>query len=764
MTVTGRTPERSALSDLPRQLLELVLVGLLVGLAYSPLAEAGWVGEDWQTLEAAAELAGLGPESSLLMREPLALYRVPGTDARPLAALSISISTRLFGDGGHLDPRQAGLLRLENLILLLLAAFGARRLIRRGLQQWTGTEQASAAGRAAFLLLVVHPIAVSSVAHVGARGELLALALATGACALFLRGRQRGEPGRMLLALLATFLASASSRHVWFLPLALAGLEYTSTRRHRPRRMRLRTSLTTLVVFGAVVVLEEIGRGAVVGFPATVWGALTEGQAAAAGEAWTMQAGVPPVDVVVMCAEKLGLLLLPVNTEGIVAVLGYGIAAMFLVLALHPAFVAARSAPRLWGRILIWWLLVVLLALLPEAKTRVVPSELTRVDVLLTATLLMAVGLGIASTALSGLHRTLLPTVLGVLYAGLAHAAAKPWPDAGARLEELRSELTASARSHPGAHLVVVDLPRTVRGLVAFEPALGSLLAPVFDFENRLTGTQEPVSVRSVGLDGFFALLRQPEASRLRREGWVLLLPRRLVSASEDSGYLGLRLPPPAEASARSFWRSEGRSPAGTSFDPLLSRTVRVKAKPGTTPETEPRVRWLPRSELFESHERRGAWIAGGDGPAACFYLGRDLTWLLGEHVSSLWFLAPLTSITSCEVTSEPEAIVPAGPPRIEGGSWVFDLAGWDRPRALGGEGYWLMGVFDLSTWNYLELSAVLQSDTRLEVPTAANEIEQFLSNSTGPFAWSLEWRVAGVTLARIEERMTVAELPTPIR
>jgi hypothetical protein len=664
-------------------------------------------------------------------------------------------------------------MRAENLVLLILAAFGARRLVRRGLQQWTGAEPAAAAGRAAFLLLLVHPIAVSSVAHVGARGELLALALATGACALFLGGRQKGEPGRVMLALVATLFASASSRHVWFLPLALAGLEYSSTRRHRPRRMRLRTALTTLVVFGGVVVLEELGRAALVGLPATVLapavglpgaGSSLASGVAGGGDVLAAQAGRAPLDMVIVCAEKLGLLLLPVNTQGMIGVLGYGIAALFLIFALHPAFVAARSAPRLWGRILLGWLLVVLLALLPEARTRVVPSALMRADVLLSATLLMAIGFGIASTALSGLRRHLLPIILGLLYAVLGNAAARPWLESGERVEELRRELLTVSRDHPGAELAVVDLPRTVRGLAAFGPALESLLDPVFQVHPAAGATVESVSVRSVSLDGLFALLRQPEATRLRNEGWVLVLPARLLSMQEPEGYVNLRLPTAASAASRSFWRTDGRSPAGTGFDPLLSRAIRVKARPGTQPDTEPVVRWRPRSERFEGHEKRGTWVEGPEGLVATFYLGRDLVWLLGEYVSSLWFLPPLTSITSCEVEREAQSVELASPVRVEGDRWVFDLGRWERPRALGGEGYWILGMLDLWSWRYFELSGLLRPAGTIEVPTAGSEVEMFIGDSPGPFAWSLEWRVTGVTLARAEGRFALEDVPTADR
>jgi hypothetical protein len=729
--------------------LPFVLYGLLLVLAaYAPLVTARLVGDDWATLaRATSGLASESPSSPAPAGESR-------TDLdRPFASFSLELSARVLAPKGGWSSSDAWRLRAENLLWLLLAGLGVHRFVRRGLQPWTGSEQANAAGRAAALLFAVHPLAVSSVARLASRGDLLALAAATWACTAFLTGRQLHKHAPVLLALFLTALAVASSPRAWFLPCVLAGLEYTSARRHRPRLQRARTSLTTLVVFGALVPLERaldsliVGAGATASAPGFL-GLETPVDWAAIGAAY---------------AEKVGMLLLPVNTEGIVGALGYALAAAFLALALQPAFVAARSAPRLWGRILLGWLLSVLVCQIPDAAARVAPSELARAHFLLVPALLVAIGLGIASTALSGIRRVLVPALLALPYAVLARANALPWVEAGERVHELQRDIVNAARDYPGATIAVVDLPPNVRGLDAFAPALAWLLAPVY-LRGELTGLEGPTAVRSIGLDGLFMLLRQSEASELRANGLVLLLPARLTGGTSEVGHVWWRLSSAEGGDGRWFWRKESNSPAGMLLDPLVSRSVRVKSVPGTEPAREPLVRWIARSSRFSAGERAGTWIEGEDGPIACFDLGRDLGWLLGERVSSMWFPGVLVSITSAEVMAEPPPIGLAGMPQVDGPAWRFDLRGWARPRSLGGEGYWIFGLLDLESWRYVELPALGHDPEGLVVPDASATMQELARESPGRIAWTLEWRVAGVTLARASGRTELSDPPAPSR
>ena len=147
------------------------------------------MGEDFQVLDDASRIAW--PAENGEERGGLGeLLRVHGQDERPLAALSLVLTSRLWTEGGEWTPRAVFSLRLENLALLLLAAVGISRFLRRMLEPWSGREQARAASHAARVLVALHPLAAAAVASASARGDLLGAALAAFAANMFLRGRQ----------------------------------------------------------------------------------------------------------------------------------------------------------------------------------------------------------------------------------------------------------------------------------------------------------------------------------------------------------------------------------------------------------------------------------------------------------------------------------------------------------------------------------------------------------------------------------------------
>ena len=162
----------------------------LAAFAYGPLKGAGPVGEDFQVLDDVSRIAwpaeGEGPGLS-------GLLEVHGQDERPLAALSLIIASRVWTDGGAWTPGAVFSLRLENLLLLLLAAIGISRFLRRMLEPWSGREQARAVSHAARVLVALHPLAAGAVASASARGDLLGAALAAFAANMFLRGRQESS-------------------------------------------------------------------------------------------------------------------------------------------------------------------------------------------------------------------------------------------------------------------------------------------------------------------------------------------------------------------------------------------------------------------------------------------------------------------------------------------------------------------------------------------------------------------------------------------
>ena len=83
-----------------------------------------------------------------------------------------------------------GLLAL--IVLLVIAAFGVRTVVIRGLRPWTGEDHARAAGAASGAFLMVHPLLVPVVAHLPARGDAVGLAASAWSVSLLLKGRQWG--------------------------------------------------------------------------------------------------------------------------------------------------------------------------------------------------------------------------------------------------------------------------------------------------------------------------------------------------------------------------------------------------------------------------------------------------------------------------------------------------------------------------------------------------------------------------------------------
>ncbi|MEZ6019339.1 MAG: hypothetical protein R3F17_04320 [Planctomycetota bacterium] len=326
------------MSQRPRQFAILLLVMALALYVYAPLLPAGLFGGDFSALAAVAGWSGTWPE----------WFRVPETDGRPLAALSLYASQWLWAaKGGSVEPvwSEGGvmILRLENIALLLVASFGLRAVLRQALQPFLGAEQARSAGVTAGLFLFLHPLGVSTVARVAERGELIAAAAGALAMSAFLRARQGRTPRAMGVAIALALVAAFAGRIAYLLPPLAGLLEFLSARRHRAVGRRLRTAGVIAAACFALVSIEWLVRTRYA--PATLGPQLTS---------------LPQLDGIALALEKLGVLLLPVDTYGIGKV-GYALAVIALLLALHPGFVAARSAPRLWGRILLGWAISLIL-------------------------------------------------------------------------------------------------------------------------------------------------------------------------------------------------------------------------------------------------------------------------------------------------------------------------------------------------------------------------------------------------------------------
>ncbi|MDA1264476.1 MAG: hypothetical protein O2816_05280, partial [Planctomycetota bacterium] len=596
----------------------LAIVVALVAYAYGPLLGSGFLGDDLTVLTSLEANAAEGARG---------WYLVEGTGGRPGASLSLHASRALWAAGGVWTGDEALALRFENLVLLFLAAWGLVGFLRRSLEPWAGSDVSRAAGNAGGAFVLLHPVAVASVARLSERGDLLVLALGSWCGWAFLAGRQDRRKELVALAWFLAVLAGLCSPLAFFLPFLMAAGEYQSARRLRPRLARLRTTATTLGVFLFAVGLEAAPRAL-----------LSHGA--------RDLIALPSLAAPHLWLERLGVLLMPGNVHGLGASAPL-LAALATLIALHPALVAARSAPRLWGRVMLGWSIAMLVAVVPVAGERVTLDGLAGAHVLFPAGVIMAIGLGTSSAALSGWRRTCVPILVGGLFSILGRAQSVPHVRAAEAVANLREDLLAGARQRRWAdNLILLDLPAHTAGLDAIGPRPQVLLTPILPPRRRLGDVQ--VSV--VDWRSFEVWSRRPEFSAVRNTGTAVVIEARVLEP-EAQRRRTLPLLTVGEELERATWVGEGRSTAGAVFDPVRARFLTVTALSDTDTSQPPVMRW--KADLPDTGaQRRGVWIAGEGAPVALFDLERCPTWLLGGRVRSVWTTGALTSITAAELTT----------------------------------------------------------------------------------------------------------------
>jgi hypothetical protein len=707
-----------------RRALVVVLALALLVYVYAPLLGAGPFGGDFELLASLGE-GGLA-----------ALFDARGLEARPLAVLSLRVSRALWSDGGSWLGPELAILRLENLVLLVVACYGLRALLVRALGPWIPADQARAVGAAAAVIFLLHPLCVATVARAAGRGELLAAALGAWALATFLRGRQEREHERVLFGFALAGLAGLAGSVALYLPLLMTGMEYLSARRHHARNLRAQTAATTLAV--ALVVVTGLEWSMRLAFAPAGARALID--------------VVPHPGAVAVAAEKLGVLLLPVDMVGIGAT-GYGVGTAGLLLALHPGFVAARSAPRLWGRFLFGWGLSLLAVGLATAANRVDPTTLAGAQHIFPATAVMAVGLGLSATAISGARRSAVPALLAVAFALLGRGHALPFAEAAEAADTLRAELAlaAEARGWRGAYLVL-EPPRRVAGVDALEGGLPLLLTPTFVPAARGVLPPGGLWVAGTSRAGFGAWVAEPEFTARRSDGLTVLAPPGELGAPPGARAV-VDVPAPEATRGHTMWRGEGRSPGGLTLEPLTARALEVTALPGAGVTSAPVLRWSGPGAAVGNEELIGVWLADEDGEVAVFDLEGSLAWLLGERVISIWFPGSLAQIADARVLTEPVALAGAPRPRAAGDDWLVDLHGTPPPDGGHERGEWVLSLLDLATLQYEERRVRQPGAGRLRAVGLAARATELLADGGGPLAWALERRLDGVTLARTRGR-----------
>jgi hypothetical protein len=654
----------------------------------------------------------------------------------PLARWSLALTGHLWAHAGRWTAAAARAIRIENLLLLLGTAALLRLTLRRALSPWAGADGARAAAGACALFVVCHPLGVPAVAAAGARGDLLAACLGTAAAALFLRGRQEKRLPEMAAAGAAALLAGHASALALLLPPLLFVLELFSARRHRPLHVRLRTAATTLIVFGACVSAEAL-TGPFLGSAALLQRTLAAISATFASQ------GVE--GIARSLAARLGAIAMPVTTsasltDGVPFL--YLLSGALLLVALQPALVAARSAPRLWG-----WLAAlagtgILCATLLGSST----SPIGEAVLFFPGVWIACAGLAVASTALSGLRRVLVPAALTALFIVLARQAAGPIEAAGAELGVLQASLDSARSQHAeAATYLAVDLFPAAAG--EREPSAASLLLDpsISPHGNR----EHAVAVRGISRDALLALSRQPEFAEMRRQSVVIVRP-----PLEPGGLPGISsLSSPQPSSGVLTWQGDLRSEL-FDIDPLEKRALRAVAISPVSTADAPRMGW--RAGESEKNSRAGIWIEGATGPVAFFDLSGSPEWLFGPRARRVWLGSDAGKIALGELLAD----VPSIPGRIEPDArtegWRFAIPSAALPRPLHGETRFVLSLLELESLRYLELPPRTS-------PKNAGSGEMVLDFDfpparegrfgRSPLAWSLEWRCGDVCLSRASGR-----------
>lgn len=701
--------------------LKHVLVALialvLLALAYSPLLRAGLLVGDYRAL-----------------LDPGAL------SMKPLAALSLEASLQLWGFPGERDG-VALALRLEHIGYLLIAGVGLGYFVRRLLLPWSGSEPSKAAGRAAALLLALHPLVIWSVANVDARGELLGFGLSTWACFCFLRGRQDQRFGAMALSFVLAIAAGFCSWISLMVPCLLAVCDLISTHRYRPLRTRLRTALTTLVLYSAAVLVQAgvaLGMGQDAGF-GRLLGSLGH---------WTSWPGARRA--LAHAAERIGLLVLPSNPE-VLGALGLLIAGVAFMLAMQPALLAARSAPRLWGWLLVGMSLALMASIAMSLDVEVGANQLAGAVYMLPSIAVISAGLGLGATALSGPHRPYMAWVVVIAYATLAHANARPWMRASQQLWQLRQELHAPLQEHPGLRTVVLDVPVSIQGLQVVGERIGVLLDARLRGAPRSTITEDKGSLALTSQE-FLSLLFEPEFRAWLGEECLIVHPARRLAPDPDSGAASTRAfslwhPQESSKGARE-WLQTLQSP-NLDLAPQEEAALWVSAPGSLAPGEEPSLGWLTQaSPPLLPQEQRGTWRRTEAGTEAWFDLGSSLSWRLGGRVRRLLFASGLQTIERAGVQRELPGL---GAPSLRISGSDLELSGVVLPEGFG-QGELRLQWLDLASFQARPLALEPGDSSNYLSRGRAPELQRALG-AGHPLAWVLEYSIQGHSIARTRGR-----------
>ncbi len=615
--------------------------------------------------------------------------------------------------------------RLEPLLVLVGLGLAVRAFLVRLLEPRIGLHAARAAALVAALLIPLHPAAPAATAEVAGRNEAFGLLLGFAAGALFLRGRQGERDALTAISLVLLVAAGFYSTTAILLALVFAAAEFGSVRRHRRRSLRMRTAVTTALLFGAGAALPLLARAARLPDPAPL-------ARSSFGDEFREQ--------VLRFGAELGhsTLASSAGSGGLAALL----AGVLLLLALQPAFRAARNAPRLWGGILASWS-VALLGALAWASTGGSGGRLL-------ALTLWSAGLGLTITALARPWRAGLAATIALGWGILAHAGARPWLAGSEALARLHGEITALA---PPRELRVLVLdPPVIAGLPPLTRDLGWLFHRALDSEAS-DSEFDARRVQGLSSAAFLALARSTAFEDMRRRELVVLVPGRELGGTR-AGLQAVRLPAAGAPDAQpTTWRGALKFVPAAPLDPLRIELVRVVAELATTPREIERLAWrTPAAESARAgdsgasaglvRERNGRRVAEFD-------VGRSLAWRLAGNVAALLVKNGVREIERGEVLAYLPGVPGADAPVVSGGDWCFAEPRLDREREPGA--CFVLGLLALDDLQRLELP--LEPDPAGSVRgLRARGAQRFVARKArvgAPVAWELEYRIGEHALFR---------------
>ncbi|MBK7874839.1 MAG: hypothetical protein IPJ77_03660 [Planctomycetes bacterium] len=448
-----------------------------------------------------------------------------------------------------------------------------------------------------------------------------------------------------------------------------------------------------------------------------------------------------------------------------------------LLVVVHPAFVAARSAPRSWG----WFAAAACLAggaaLALHPRVRVEPGELAGAHVLVPAVATLALVLGSSATAVAGTRRKVLPLLLAVAWTLHGRELLAPWPASSRAMDAFVGELRATAaREGRCGELWVVDAPladdelaRLPRGFAwILHPGLGSARAAAGDAAVELARSTR---VRALDADTLLFVAREPEFARVRAQGLVLSLPPGFAARAPEDGAgkdppadavagpasrtaerWSLRLAPEGAAPAERIWRRDGRSEE-LDCEPLTVRAVRANALSGASTAEAPRLAWRARDERLDGGRAVGVWIEGESGAQAWFDLAVEPRWLFGRRIARVQLEGELRRILSAELLADvPAPRAAAFEPETRGDDWLLARPEGPLPRPLRGDAAWSLVLLDPAGLASARVPLEPSNDGRLRARSAAAAARR-LAPTDAELVWALEYRAGGVTLVRLAGR-----------